>query len=257
MMHDINYHNYIISKDILDADVVVSIPKLKTHEKVGITVAMKGLVGIVSNKECLAHYRCGDPEEDGDEYSNKDYLLKIAQIISALTYKSRKVSLTKELLKIIDYNYRRFLRIILKKILGGAWHGNDTAWRMVVDLVNIVKYYDSKGELKESPKRKNIVFVDGIIAGEGNGPLKPIPAPAKTIIFSDDLLFADMISCKLMGWDYKKIPLISRNDIEEILADYDRIRVILNGKSEKLKNIAPSLGRPFIPPDGWRRWILS
>lgn len=42
----------------MDADVIVHVPKLKTHEKVGITCALKGVVG---SKECLAHYRAGGP----------------------------------------------------------------------------------------------------------------------------------------------------------------------------------------------------
>lgn len=33
-----------------DADVYISIPKLKTHQKVGVTLNLKGLVGSISNK---------------------------------------------------------------------------------------------------------------------------------------------------------------------------------------------------------------
>src|SRR6185503_6369088 len=43
-------HEYRISRSPLEADVFISIPKLKTHKKCGITVNLKGLVGINANK---------------------------------------------------------------------------------------------------------------------------------------------------------------------------------------------------------------
>ena len=49
-------HRYIINNEILTSDVIISVPKLKTHEKVGITVGLKGFVGIVGHKDCLAHH---------------------------------------------------------------------------------------------------------------------------------------------------------------------------------------------------------
>ena len=38
-------HRYLIAKDVLDADLVINLPKLKTHKKAGITAALKNLVG--------------------------------------------------------------------------------------------------------------------------------------------------------------------------------------------------------------------
>ena len=48
----------------------------------------------------------------------------------------------------------------------GAWDGNDTIWRMVVDLYSII--------LKNGP-RKFFSVIDGVIGGESNGPFCPIP----------------------------------------------------------------------------------
>ena len=42
--HSTGKHIYTIHCDALEADVVISVPKLKTHEKVGITCAIKGTV---------------------------------------------------------------------------------------------------------------------------------------------------------------------------------------------------------------------
>jgi len=46
-------HLYIISRQILESDVVISLPKLKTHEKVGITCGLKGLSGSLVAKTVL------------------------------------------------------------------------------------------------------------------------------------------------------------------------------------------------------------
>ena len=43
-------HIYVLNKKILGADVIFSIPKLKTHEKVGITCALKGCVGAIGTQ---------------------------------------------------------------------------------------------------------------------------------------------------------------------------------------------------------------
>ena len=68
--HSKGKHIYTIHRDVLEADVVISVPKLKTHEKVGITCAIKGTVGAVTRKECLAHYRHGNRQRRGDELAH-------------------------------------------------------------------------------------------------------------------------------------------------------------------------------------------
>ena len=52
----------------------------------------------------------------------------------------------------------------------GAWHGNDTTWRMAMDLARIVTYADAAGVMHDTPPRGIVVLTDGIIGGEGDGP---------------------------------------------------------------------------------------
>jgi len=40
-----------------------SIPKMKVHGKVGVTLNLKGLVGVNTDKNYLIHYRVGTPKE--------------------------------------------------------------------------------------------------------------------------------------------------------------------------------------------------
>src|SRR5437899_2619371 len=66
--HQDGRHEYAISRSPLLADVFISLPKLKTHKKCGITVNLKSLVGINANKNWLPHYCFGSPETGGDQF---------------------------------------------------------------------------------------------------------------------------------------------------------------------------------------------
>ena len=57
----------------------------------------------------------------------------------------------------------------------GGWHGNDTVWRMCLDLNRVLLYSNRKGHLCETPRRAVLSIADGIVAGEGDGPLKSDP----------------------------------------------------------------------------------
>jgi len=60
-------------------------------------------------------------------------------------------------------------------VRSGNWHGNDTTWRMCHDLNRILMYADAEGRVHDQPVRRFFSVVDGIVAGEGNGPLDPTP----------------------------------------------------------------------------------
>ena len=64
--HQPGLHKYCITKELFDADVVLSLPKVKTHQKTGITAALKNMVGINGDKDFLPHHRIGGTERGGD-----------------------------------------------------------------------------------------------------------------------------------------------------------------------------------------------
>ena len=70
--HNREKNEYCISASVLDADVVISVPKLKTHAKTGISCALKNMIGINGAKDWLPHHRAGPAEKGGDEYICKD-----------------------------------------------------------------------------------------------------------------------------------------------------------------------------------------
>src|ERR1022692_1434372 len=48
-------HRYAVGNTVLSADVILNVPKLKTHMKTGMTGALKNFVGIVGSKDFLPH----------------------------------------------------------------------------------------------------------------------------------------------------------------------------------------------------------
>lgn len=178
---------YTYSGSIYNSDVYISLPKLKTHQKVGATLNLKGLVGSITDKNQLIHWRVGYPKIGGDEYPDKG------------SYKAgQKAKVTHR----------------------GAWPGNDTIWRMVVDLY--------QGFMKKD--RKYFTVIDGIIAGEGQGPFCPRSKFANTLIACDDLLAADIVAARLMGFDPQKIRYL-KYLIDKLNIKYSDITVIKNGES--------------------------
>lgn len=179
---------YTYARSLYDADVYISVPKLKTHQKVGTTLNLKGLVGSISNKNQLVHWQIGYPEINGDEYPTKE------------AYEAgQKAKVTHR----------------------GSWPGNDTIWRMVVDLY--------KGLKKK--ERKYFSIIDGVIGGQGQGPFCPYSKKSNTLIAGEDMLAVDCVATRYMGLDPEKIKYL--NYFLNIKYDditLGNINVILNGE---------------------------
>jgi len=59
--HQPGSHRYLVSQSVLEADLVINLPKWKSHGKAGMTGALKNLVGINGDKAYLPHFRIGAP----------------------------------------------------------------------------------------------------------------------------------------------------------------------------------------------------
>jgi hypothetical protein len=82
----------------------------------------------------------------------------------------------------------------------GSWFGNDTIWRTIVDLNRILCYADQSGRIMQEPQRCVFNVADLVIAGEGEGPLKPSPKPMGVVVMSDRIWAADRFICRLAGF---------------------------------------------------------
>ena len=214
--HD-DVHEYLIAKTILDADCVISLPKLKTHKKTGITVNMKNLVGINGNKNWLPHHREGTPSQGGDQYAD-DRLKHRMERITVTGFK-RLFPFLGPLRPLVAgpvkaLGKRIFGDTNINTIRSGNWYGNDTTWRMVIDLNRILHYADASGALHDRPVRRFFSVVDGIVAGEGNGPLDPVPRPTGWIIAGYNPVAVDLTCARLMGFDNQRLPVLHEALVE-------------------------------------------
>jgi uncharacterized protein (DUF362 family) len=252
--HGPGRHVYVVDRRVLDADLVIHVPKLKTHQKVGITCSLKGCVGSIVRKECLAHHRSGSSAGGGDEYAHQSSVFRLAS-----TLLERSAGLDAGSLA----NLQRFSAKALTKALSsmpqasmpGSWPGNDTAWRMAIDIARILHYAGRDGRLHDVPQRRHLVVIDGIVGGEGDGPLKPTGRSRGAIILSDNVLAADYAASTLMGFDPHALPLLEGAKREmrfQLPSMGDPPGIRLNGLPISHSTLV-ALAEPFLPPKGWDR----
>ena len=138
----------------------------------------------------------------------------------------------------------------------GNWSGNDTCWRMVLDINRCLMYGDGQTFPLPSAKRFFAV-VDGVIGGDGDGPACPDPYPAGVIIAGYSPVAVDCSAARLMGFDPSRVPqLVHAFDPHSMpLADflYDAIRLVSNERawSGSLTNIPDESTFHFRPHFGW------
>ncbi|OAA94199.1 DUF362 domain-containing protein [Clostridium coskatii] len=267
--HTKDKNEYCISKTVLSADVIISVPKIKTHRKAGVTLNLKNLVGINGNKNYLPHFQIGTPENGGDEFPQLNNKQKI------VFYTNRKLIdkllARPNLIKDKIYGTSKFLYKFIKKMLkinietknvisAGNWYGNDTTWRMVVDLNKILIYSDKVGNMRNIPQRRFISFVDGIIAGEGEGPLIPDSKPCGIIACGFNPYVVDITLTKLMGINYKKLKKFQAINklINFRIFNCDIDKVVIKSNNSRYECLLKNDSDKFLQfklPRGWRNKI--
>jgi hypothetical protein len=145
-------------------------------------------------------------------------------------------------------------------IRSGNWYGNDTTWRMVLDLNRVLMYADAEGRLHDRPMRRLFALVDGIVGGEGNGPLDATPKAAGVILAGANPVAVDLVSARLMGFDYRRIPLLARalGALPLSLAGFAHGDVTCISNNPACRGWLPDLhglGTPFQPHFGWKGHI--
>lgn len=244
--HNFGTHKYCIRKDVLEYDTIITLPKIKTHQKSGLTNSLKILVGINGDKDYLPHHRIGALGHGGDCYKGYNPLRKLSELILDEANRNRG----KRKYKFYSYFSAALWRLSLPKPeqnLAAGWYGNDTVWRMVMDL-NLVAIFGKKdGTIADKPQRTLYTLCDGIIGGEGNGPLSPDPLPLGIISFSNDSYLMDEIIGYLFRMNIEKIPLLKeakdKNKKKEI-------ELYINGEITNLERILKYSTDVIMPP-GW------
>ena len=206
--HHGSRHEYLLCRTPMEADVFINLPKLKTHKKVGITCALKNLVGINANKNWLPHHTEGTPEDGGDQFPRSSTKSRIEHswMGTAKRWLKDKPALSRFFVPLKKMG-RLYFGDTQKVVRSGNWHGNDTCWRMVLDLNKCLFFFDGEGNPRKKPIRY-LAVVDGIIGGEGNGPMSPDPVKSGVIIAGTHPAAVDVVAATLMGFDWEKIRLL-------------------------------------------------
>jgi uncharacterized protein (DUF362 family) len=253
--HRRGVHQYLVARQVLDSDVVINLPKLKTHKKAGLTCALKNSIGINGNKEYLPHHRFGGSKTGGDCYPGGSRLKLALEHLADRQNMSFSNS---------RGMFWRSLGLVLTRLsllqgdrfgIDGSWSGNDTIWRTCLDMNRILLYARSNGEMDDSPQRRVIHIVDSVVAGHGNGPLAPEPLPLGLLFASDNAAAMDVVAAQVLGYEPSKIPLVWRcfDSYRWPLAPFEvgAVRVIGDcgeGHPQEIIHVAQRVKHPL----GWR-----
>lgn len=260
----ISHHNqrkneYCISNAALMADVIINVPKPKTHRIAGYTGALKNLIGVNARKEYLPHHTRGNSNNGGDEYECSHNALRCINSkvndyrYAAIVKKRTKVipllnwigRLTGKKLDVYEKNRKKY----------GMWYGNDTIWRTILDVNKIILYADKNGIMKDEVQRKIISIGDMIVCGEKEGPLQPDYKYVGGILFADNSVLFDLFVVKIMGFDYEKFKVLKNSMVDsslftgldyEVRSNEDVFLGDILKKSELFQ---------FEPTMGWKEYI--
>lgn len=266
--HNSIKNEYYINECVLDADVIINMPKPKTHRKAGVTISMKNMVGINCRKEFLPHHTNGSLSDGGDEYLHKSFWKKVLDV---LCDKRNYYSQTKKkygIVKILNKAYGLVGRIVsstsLDSYYEGNWYGNDTISRTIVDLNKIIMYADKNGVMQDAIQRKQLIVADMVISGEQEGPLAPSPKQLGIIAIGEDSVCFDEAILFLMGAKKKYINTVihgrSPKGKYRITDEQSKAFLISNDKKYNNKYVADIDEKDkwfFVPTDGWKEAFYS
>jgi hypothetical protein len=141
------------------------------------------------------------------------------------------------------------------------WYGNDTLWRTLQDINRIVFYADKNGKIQDTPQKNHFHIVDGIIGGEKNGPVNCDPVYPGILMTGYNALAIDTVGATLMGFDYKKIPLINNtyktaNSSQPLFfGNVNDIKINDGGKEFDLNSYGKFRNLNFEPHPNWKGHI--
>jgi uncharacterized protein (DUF362 family) len=248
--HSAGSHLYRVHRAVIECDVIFHIAKLKTHSKVGLTGALKGAVGTITRKECLAHHRSGSTQESGDEYRDSTWLTRMYGALGKRATKD-----CPNCIRIAHKNFGRLLDRALGVHIRGSWYGNDTAWRMALDINRCLMYGTRDGTISRAPVRKICSLLDGVVSGEAEGPIHVRSRRDGLLLLSNDPCWMDFSAALVMGFDPLKIPLVREairaGEFSLTSVSADEVTFLLNGMPIEGKDIPGEVVAPFRPPSGW------
>jgi uncharacterized protein (DUF362 family) len=202
--HRAGRHEYLVTNRIRQADLMVNLPKMKTHMKAGLTGALKNVIGINGHKEYLPHHIKGAYSACGDGYARRHLLRHMHDELCDYVwerYSEMSVLCRKSLSYLLDALRWGSALCGGESTSVGSWSGNETIWRTTLDLNHILYF-------SEYSPRRTMTIVDGIVAGEGHGPLKPVARLAGVLIAGENPAYIDAVIARLLGYNISRVPTV-------------------------------------------------
>ncbi len=201
---------YLICGTPVKADVFINMPKMKTHKKTGVTLSMKNLVGINADKNWLPHHTEGSPADGGDEYPDLTLKRRIEQ--ASVKFARRLALALPGIGPLVARRLRKAGTAAFgagdRVVRSGNWHGNNTTWRMVLDLNRCLLFGQPDGSLRRDDPKRYYSVVDGIVGMEGSGPMQGDPVASGVVLIGTDPVAVDAVAATVMGFDWRRIPMI-------------------------------------------------
>lgn len=256
-------HQYLVSRHVIEADVVINLPKLKTHKKAGVTCALKNLVGINGNKEYLPHHRLGGSDHGGDCYPGHSLIKRTSERIADAQNMTTSLAMGK-VWHGAAVQLDRLMRLSGDQLgIEGAWSGNDTVWRMCLDLNRILLYGKPDATMSANIQRRVIHLTDAVIAGQGDGPLAPEPLPLRLILAGNNAAAMDFVGAHLLGYAPERIPIVREafKPFSYPLTTFGPGDIVLTGdigkgNAEEVLR-ARKIHHSITYPAGWREAVAS
>ncbi|GAI79203.1 unnamed protein product [marine sediment metagenome] len=115
--------------------------------------------------------------------------------------------------------------------------------------------------MAKTSRRKTLTITDAVISGQEEGPLKPSPIKSGFIIASKNFVANDLVATRIMGFDYKKIPIFryaldSKNNL--ISTDKELSNIIIKSHQYGILNfcqLREYYKMKFIPSSGWKNHV--
>lgn len=256
--HTNGKNEYCVSNAMLEADVIINVPKPKTHRIAGYTAALKNMIGINVRKEYLPHHRKG---AKGDEYIGTHRILKW---INSSGNDMKNWALAKHIGFMVDIcnemcrcTGRKLDKLENNRKKFGMWYGNDTIWRTILDVNKIAYFANKEGRICNAQQRTVLHFGDMVVCGEGEGPLRPSYKKVGGILFSNNPVSFDYCVVKLMGFDYKKFPTLRHAMKEQCVLEEETNEIRLYSNVKDFNGIINdiTIDFKFRPSAGWKDYL--
>lgn len=259
--HNFEKNEYYIPNTILNSDLFINIPKFKTHRKAWITFWLKNIIWINWDKSWLAHHRKWSIKDWWDEY---DKLTLNSLLRTNLIWYLKQNKFWIFIVKILYWIYRLIVlkgkepkKVYMewnnKPITEWSWYWNDTIWRCIKDLNNIIFFADKKWNITKKQQRKYLIIWDWILWWDKEWPMEQTPKYPWLIIWWFNPVYTDSIAATIMWFNYKKIPQIYESFKNENfkLCEYNYDEIEWKSNIDNIK----SLNLNFTPSVNWKKHI--